>query len=76
MGFILKLIFIYFLIKFLWSVSREKVVAKLIKFINKRINSQIKKQSEHYSNGNNERNDNNLKKNDNNTFDADYKIIK
>ena len=78
MGFILKLVFIYFLFKFLWSVSRERIIKKLIKFINKKLNSQMNHQQTSRRQGPSNNGDGKKKKGGQkkDTFDADYKVIK
>ena len=78
MGFILKLIFIYFLIKFLWSISREKIIKKMIKYINSKINSQMNHQRTSYEENPSNTKQKIRKKNETqkDTFDADYKVIK
>ena len=78
MGFILKLVFIYFLFKFLWSISRERIIKKMIGYINKKVNSQMNQQhttyKENSSGSNYQRSEKNNSQKD--TFDADYKVIK
>tara|TARA_X000000950_G_C13557045_1_gene513979 strand:- start:411 stop:647 length:237 start_codon:yes stop_codon:yes gene_type:complete len=78
MGFILKLVFIYFLFKFLWSISRERIIKKMVKFINKKINSQMGHRHTAYKNDPLNSKQQNVKNNENqkDTFDADYKVIK
>ena len=80
MGFILKIVFIYFLIKFLWSVSRGPIIRKLQRYIAGLIEKKMKDQAPPYESNNNyssnSSKDHSNKKNSNDTFDAEYKVLK
>ena len=81
MGFFLKLIFIYFLIKFLWSITKRpllnKAQQKMSEKIKKAMDDQIKKSREagdsDYSNSYNEVRKENQKSD---IIDAEYRVIK
>tara|TARA_B100000925_G_scaffold291822_1_gene281679 strand:+ start:2476 stop:2721 length:246 start_codon:yes stop_codon:yes gene_type:complete len=80
MGFILKIVFIYFLIKFLWSVSRGPIIRKLQRYIAGFIEKKMKDQTPPFESDNNYSSDNSKNysknKNPNDTFEAEYKVLK
>ena len=80
MGFLLKLIFVYFLIKFLWSLFRGAIIKKLNNKIVKEMNNAMKNQNQRrhqskssYDNAKDGRSNSASEKG---TFEADYKVIK
>ena len=79
MGFLLKIIFIYFLIKFIWSLFRVSIVKKL----NNKIIKEMKKSMNHHNTNyenlykyQEDTEDNSEAQNKSKTFDADYRVIK
>ena len=82
MGFILKLIFVYFLIKFLWSLFRVSIIKKLNKKIVKEMNNAMKNQRTRYGQNGEDGPENTYDRRQSsssdkaNTFEADYKVLK
>ena len=80
MGFLLKIVFIYFLIKFLWSVSRGPIIRKLQKYIAKLIERKMSEQNQRPNNdqsytgttGENK----NSNRNSRETFESENKVLK
>ena len=77
MGFLLKLIFFYFLAKFIWSLFRVSVIKKINKKILKEMNKSMGKNG-HFYKDKMEPNtkEDNLSSRKDKTFDADYRVLK
>ena len=80
MGFLLKIVFIYFLIKFLWSVSRGPIIRKLQRYIAKLIERKMSEQGQPPKSGQGYKANSSQKKSSSrsssDTFEAEYKVLK
>ena len=83
MGFLLKILFIYFLIKFIWSISKGTLLKKLQALTANLIQKKMRENADvfsedDFSSSNNRANGKTKMKNQrsSDTFEAEYKVLK